>query len=208
MRVRVIAASITVLILLMSLVLGLVRENVLRDPDVCCLRTNHSLCDNLLLAQIDAFYNPATGLKTQYIVSLIFVLSTFFFFVTKSKNTVLVFCQRPAVIVLVAIVCFLCVSLFNGTSVDTFTVIDSMQPNCTKISTKITNAIAVYSWFNFILGVALFYAFVLSLPAKASTSVVCEVALPSLPFPDSEDSDESDHVIYVDKPVYERVYKE
>jgi hypothetical protein len=148
----------TVIVAFTAAVLGMIRHNVLLDPTRCCLAD--TACEEKLKKQLFVYYAPVTGLRTRYIVTIVFffvaVVLRCFSFPERIKII-----QSKFVVVFAALTTYTTLLFFTNTSMLMFTESASfLLPECNAVSTLTTDAIAVLTWFIFIAGVILFYIFI------------------------------------------------
>lgn len=179
------------LVLFMSVILGLVHQNVLLDPNTCCEK--NTACFEVLSAQKNAFYNPLTGLRSRFIVSLVFFMFTAVLRCTSFVEKLDIYIPQ-SVIILLALISYTALLLFGDTSFRIFATVQSnLLPVCSASSTIITNAVDILSWMIFIISFVVFFMFMLSTIPQDS------VYPDPFVFIDSPDSDEDEDVVQASK---------
>ena len=147
-----------VLLLTTSLILGLTRENVLQDPNQCCLP--NSVCDTLLQQQLDFYYNPTIGLRTRYISSTVFLFTVL---ILRLGNIHPLPMQHQGLLALFGLVTYLLQILFADLTLHNLSETPTgLQPSCSIVSAGLLGAIKVLAWFSLILASLLFYLFIVS----------------------------------------------
>lgn len=159
----------SILIIFSATILGMVRHNVLQDPAICC--TALSACSETLSVQLKAYYDPVMGLRTRYIIAVVL-----FFFVGALRCTaipvLLNFKPPTGSLNFMALVSYSAFLLFSDTTLRTFTHSpENLTPQCSEISSLISQAVGMLSWFIIILAALLFYLFI-AMPETSYTPLM------------------------------------
>lgn len=152
-------ALVLIILIFTSLILGLIRHNVLQDPDSCCLP--ESPCKLVLLQQISAYYAPFIGLRTRYIFAT--VMFIFITFLRLSPITLPAVFQNPTLLAFFALLTYTLQLLFADLTLHNLadTPIGLVEP-CSLTSAMLVGAINVLAWFSLILSSLLFFIFMTS----------------------------------------------
>jgi hypothetical protein len=165
-----------VIVFFTALVIGLTRHNVLQDPTTCCLPTleidsNESACSEILDAQLKAYYDPVLGLRTRYIVAIIFFLVSFGIHLYKPVYELI--STTKSFHALLALISYTTMLLFTDTALRSFTTIPSDTTiECAMISDVIIEAIVVLAWFSLLLSALLFYMYMVASTSWKNKTVI------------------------------------
>ena len=147
----------SILLIFSATILGMVRHNVLQNPTICCAAL--SACSETLSVQLLAYYDPVMGLRTRYIIGVVI-----FLFVGALRCTAIpdLLNVKPPDCLLrsLALVSYSSFLLFADTTLRTFTHSpENLTPECSEISSLISKAVGMLSWFVILLAALLFYLF-------------------------------------------------
>ena len=174
-------------------ILGLVRHNVLLDPSKCC--ETSTACSEMLHEQMQAYYDSVTGLRTRYIIAMFFFITSIFLN-SVTLNPYISFLQYPAFLSLLALIAYSTLLLFADNTLHTFTKSpEHLLPVCSAISSLITEALEVFSWFVIIMSNILFYAFMVF----PKTNEPSPLAMPFILTDEIVDEDEEEDSVFPDK---------
>jgi hypothetical protein len=142
-------------------ILGLARHNILQNKDLCC--EPNTACENVLAEQEHSFYNSFTGLRSRYIMANIFFALTAFLRYYTLPESLAIF-QSPCVLYFFALVTYTTFLLFADITAWSFTITpEHLLPECSSVSSFITDTVGIFAWFVITISAILFYFFMLTL---------------------------------------------
>ena len=158
------------LMIFCATIMGMVRHNVLQDPQTCCVENSN--CQQTLFAQHAGYYDPVSGLRTRYITAMVI-----FFLVAALRTTSipnhLELSLSKNVLVFLALFSYVTFVLFADTALHSFTSSPSnMLPQCSEISVLITDSVRVLSVFILVISFFLFYLFLITIPDLNEKNII------------------------------------
>jgi len=148
-----------VVAVLLSVVVGLVENDILRHADCC----QDGACYEQLWMQQDAYYNNVTGLRSSYVVAVVFL------FLTVVVNWQQHHLAGPRVVLLLGLTAFVCVVISCDNAIRSFAVSPFLDPVCSTVSGGVLTLAHVLAWIVLTLSTGVFYALVIVLSSSITT---------------------------------------